>query len=120
MSAAAANAINSIALMAMGLWGYFATEAPTAIIPVAIGAILLPMVPRIANHNKVIAHLAAMITLVALILIMSVPFRSSLITGDPLKILRSSAMVISGFFAMAMFIKSFIDARKAREVAEQV
>ena len=106
--------------MAMGLWGYFATEAPTAIIPVAIGAILLPTVPRIANHNKVIAHLAALVTLVALILIMSVPFRSSLITGDPLKILRSSVMVISGFLAMAMFIKSYIDARKGRQAADQV
>lgn len=105
--------------MAMGLWGYFATGAPTAIIPVAIGSVLLPMVPRIARHNKVVAHLAALITLIALILIMSVPFRSSLITGDPMKILRSSVMVISGFFAMALFIKSFIDARKARQLTEQ-
>ena len=120
MSAAAANAINSIALMAMGLWDYYVTAAPTAIIPVAFGAILLPMVPRIAKHNKMIAHLAVMITLIALILIVSVPFRSALISGDPMKILRSSVMVISGTLAMVMFIKSFIDARKARETTQQV
>ena len=120
MNAATANAINSVSLMGMGLWGYFSTGAPTAIIPVAFGAILLPMVPRIAKHNKVIAHLAVMITLIALILIMSVPFRSALISGAPMKILRSSVMVISGILAMVMFIKSFIDARKAREVTEQV
>ena len=120
MNAATANAINSIALMAMGLWGYFATGAPTAIIPVAFGAVLLPMVPRLAKHNKIIAYLAMMITLIALILIMSVPFRSALISGEPMKILRSSVMVISGALAIVMFIKSIIDARRAPEATEQV
>ena len=102
----------------MGLWGYFVTKAPTAFIPVGFGVVLLAMLPGIAKHNKTIAHIAVTVTLLCLIAIAAVPFRSAVMSGDDtMKIVRSGAMVLSCAFAMAMFIKSFRDARKAREAA---
>lgn len=117
MNAATANAINSIALIGMGLWGYFATKGPTAFIPVGFGVVLLAMMPGIAKHNKTIAHIAVTLTLLCLIAIAAMPFPKALMSGDTMKILRSGVMVLTCAFAMVMFIKSFIDARKAREAA---
>jgi len=63
MNAASANLLNSIVLIAIGLWGYFETNAPTAFIPVGFGAILLLCTPGVRKENKVIAHVAVLLTL---------------------------------------------------------
>ena len=43
MKAHVASLINAILLVGLGAWGYFGSEtpSPTALIPVAVGAILL-------------------------------------------------------------------------------
>jgi len=118
MKAGNANLLNSIVLIGMGLWGYFDTnQAPTALIPVGFGVVLLLLSRGVARENKVIAHIAVLLTLLVLIAIVAKPLMSALADGGAVKIFRVSAMVLTGILAMIAFIRSFIAARKAREAA---
>jgi hypothetical protein len=121
MNAALANFINSAALIGLGVWGYFdysgEKASPTALIPAVFGLILLVMTPAIKKHNKMIAHIAVLVTLVVIIALCSKPLPAALERGG-VGVFRVGAMILTSAFAMAMFVKSFIDARKAREAAE--
>ena len=59
-----ANVINSLSLMLIGLWGYFEVVSPTALIPVIFGVILLLCTNGLKKQNKLIAHIAVLLTLV--------------------------------------------------------
>ncbi len=107
-----ASLINGIILLIMGLWGYFESSSPTAMIPTGIGIGILLCNKGIKNHNKIIAHIAVLLTLLSFANIM--PLNSAL-NDDPLRlnaVLRVSAMLLTSTIAMIYFIKSFIDARK--------
>jgi len=69
MNAHKASLINAVTLIAMGAWGYFGslTPSPTALIPVFIGVILMVLNNGIKYDNKVIAHIAVVLTFVILI-----------------------------------------------------
>lgn len=119
MNAAIANLINALVLIGLGLWGFLSQEkiAYTALIPVAFGAVLLAMYPGIKSHNKTIAHIAVLLTL---ILIPALIFRLIKVIGksDWTSVGTTSLMVLTCVLAMVFFVKSFIDARKARESAD--
>ena len=107
-----ASLINGIILLIMGLWGYFESSSPTAIIPMGIGIGILLCNKGIKNHNKVIAHVAVLLTLLSFANI--IPLNSAL-NNDPIRlnaVLRVSAMLLTSTIAMIYFIMSFIDARK--------
>lgn len=116
MKAANANLINAVALIAIGAWGAYATQlnSMTALIPVVGGVLLLLCQGGIKKENKLIAHVAVAITLI-LILGLIRPFSSALSDGDTLGSIRTGIMILTGVLAMVAFIKSFRDARKARE-----
>ncbi len=114
MNAANANLINSIVLIAMGIWGYIDTDmvSKTALIPVGFGIILLLMTPGVKKENKIIAHLAVLLTLFMVgVYIGRIP-KASAAGGTML--IRTIVMIATGIFAMIAFIRSFIAARKAR------
>lgn len=121
MNAAFANLINAAALIGLGVWGYFDYSgdkaSPTALIPAVFGVILLVMTPAIKKHNKMIAHIAVLVTLVVIIALFSKPLPAALERGG-IGVYRIGAMILTSVFAMAMFVKSFIDARKARQATE--
>ena len=111
-----ASLINVIILISMGAWGYFEsdTRAVTALIPVIIGVILLIINPGVKKENKVIAHIAVLLTLIILLgLVM--PLFGSIQRQNSLAILRVLLMILSTAWALKSFIQSFIAARKARE-----
>jgi hypothetical protein len=118
MYAATANLINALALIGLGLWGYFGAavddRSPTALIPVGFGVVLLAMFPGVLKHNKLVAHLAVGLTLLILIALI-MPLKGAIGRGDTLAMTRVGLMMLTSLFAMVMFVKSFIDARKARE-----
>ncbi|MEL6135163.1 MAG: hypothetical protein AAFR59_17535 [Bacteroidota bacterium] len=116
MKAHVASLINAILLVGLGAWGYFGSEtpSPTALIPVAVGAILLALNNGVKKENKVIAHVAVVLTLIML-LGLAMPLMGAVGRGDTLGIVRVGVMIISTIFAMIFFVKSFIDARKKRE-----
>ncbi len=118
MKAPTANLINAATLIIMGLWGYFGSESPspTAFIPSVAGVLLLLMHNGVKTENKVIAHIAVVLTLL-MILALAMPLKGALGREDTMAIVRIAIMIITGILAMVAFIGSFKAARKAREAA---
>lgn len=110
MKAHSASRINAVILIVIGVWGYVESNSPTSFIPVVIGLILLILNKEIKNQNKVIAHIAVLLTLLSFANIM--PLKSALEDGRNDAALRLIIMLTSSFYAMIYFIRSFIQARK--------
>ena len=119
MNASKFNLINSFTLILMPLWAYFTFEATpeketlslTAMIPLFLGFILLLCNNGLKKENKLIAHIAVLVTFVAF-LGLFMPLKSAITEGRTLSIIRVGMMILTSCLAMAAFIKSFIDARK--------
>ena len=111
-----ANLLNAATLIVMGLWGYFSSESPsnTALIPVGAGAVLMMLYNGVKTENKVVAHIAVVLTLL-LILALVMPLKGSIERGNTMGMIRTAVMIITGIIAMVAFIGSFRAARKARE-----
>ncbi len=114
MKAHIANLINGLALAGLGTWGALGAASPTAWIPVAFGVILLLCTPGVKSENKIIAHVAVLLTLLVL-LSLGMPLKGSISRGDTMAIVRVGIMIVTGILAMVAFIGSFRAARKARE-----
>ena len=113
------NIINGIVLVAMGLWGYLSAgdaASKTALIPVAFGVIFLVVTPMFKKENKVVAHIVVLLTLL-LIFALFMPLKGRIGDGDTIGIMRVGLMIITSVIAMVIYVKSFIDARKARTTA---
>lgn len=115
MKAHTASLINAVTLVAMGLWGAIGATSPTAWIPVVGGVILLALNNGVKKENKVIAHIAVLLTLLLAIGLLRPMMSAFGEGGTAVKQIRSVLMVGTTIFAMVYFVKSFIDARKARE-----
>ena len=115
MKANTISLINSIVLISMGLWGYFESDSRplTALIPVIVGVILLLINSGVRKQNKIAAHVAVLLTLLIIIGLVK-PLLGTFDRGNTVGILRVSAMVVSSLWAMIIFIKSFISARKLK------
>lgn len=107
------NFINAIVLVSLGSWGYFAsdTPSPTALIPVIAGIILLLLTPGFRKGNRIIAHVAVIITFVILIGLIK-PLTGAIGRSDIPAIARVVIMMLTSITAMILFVKSFIDARR--------
>jgi uncharacterized membrane protein (UPF0136 family) len=114
MNSTNANIINSICLIVIGLWGYLEVSSPTALIPVGFGAALILCTPGVKKENKVIAHIAVLLTLVILIALLGMRLPKSIDQGG-LGLVRVLLMIGTSILSMVCFIKSFIENRKARK-----
>ena len=110
-----ANLVNSLMLILMPLWAYVTFEASaekainaTAFIPLFLGVILLLCNRGIKNENKTIAHIAVVLTLIAIVGNVSKPLLTAIQEGRVLSIFRVSVMLLTSILAMITFIKSFI------------
>ena len=114
-----ANLVNAAVLIVLGLWGYLGSEtpSPTALIPVGFGVIFALATPPFKKENKVVAHIIVLLTLL-IIIALFMPLRGALGRGDTVAAARVGIMIATSIVAMVIYIKSFIDARKARETAE--
>ena len=114
-----ANLLNSITLILMPIWAYLTFEGTvdkpeqsiTAFIPLFFGVILLLFNGEVKKENKIIAHIAVLVTLIAL-LGLTMPLKAAIADGRTLSVIRVAAMLLTGSLAMISFIKSFIAARK--------
>lgn len=113
-----ANLLNAIILIVMGLWGYLGADkpSPTALIPVAFGVLFLIVTPPFRKENKIVAHVVVLLTFL-LIIALFMPLLGAIGRDDSLGVFRVGMMIASSIFAMVIFIKSFIDARKSRNQA---
>tara|TARA_S200000501_G_scaffold374462_1_gene424061 strand:+ start:165 stop:500 length:336 start_codon:yes stop_codon:yes gene_type:complete len=110
MNAHIASLSNAIIFITIGGWGYFESGSPTSLIPVVIGIILVLLNSGVKSQNKVIAHIAVLVTMLGFALIM--PLMRAIEDGRTDAILRILIMLSSSVFAMIFFVKSFIDARR--------
>lgn len=115
MKAFQANLVNAASLIIFALWGYWGSSSPsaTALIPVFFGIVLLILTQGIKRENKIIAHIAVVLTLMVFIALFK-PLLAAAGRSDLGAILRIVAMLITSALAMTFFIKSFIDTRKAK------
>ena len=111
MNAYKANLINSISLIVLGVWGYIEVSSITALIPTAFGAILLACSSGIKKQNKIIAHVAVLLTLLILFALLGMRLPKSLESGG-VGLIRVLIMCGTSLLAMIYFVKSFIAARK--------
>ena len=114
-----ASIIHAIVLVAFGLWGYIASEDPslTALIPLATGVVLLLLSPGLRKENRIIAHIVVILTFLILIALI-MPLSGSIERSDTPGVVRVLVMMIASVMALAIFIKSFIDARRERNTRE--
>ena len=110
MNAHTASLVNAIILITVGGLCYFDSGSHTSLIPVFIGAVLVLLNKGIKNQNKVIAHIAVLVTLLGFALIM--PLMRAMEDGRTDAVLRILIMLSSTVYAMVFFVKSFIDARR--------
>ena len=107
------------ALVAIGVIGYIATGGAslTALIPAMIGAILLvlAMAARSAEARKHAMHAALVIALLSMLATLQ-RLLPALQAGEMRRpaVIAQAAMVLVLFVYVALGVKSFIDARKAR------
>lgn len=120
MKAHTASLINAVILVGFGLWGYLGSETPskTALIPVVIGAIIFSLYRGVKKENKIIAHIAVLLTLLILGGLVK-PLTAALEREDGMAIMRVFVMLLSTIVALVFFIKSFVDVRRARKLAAQ-
>ena len=111
MNAYKANLINSVSLIVLGVWGYVEVSSITALIPTAFGAILLACSSGIKKQNKIIAHIAVLLTMLILFALLGIRLPKSLESGG-IGLFRVSFMCGTSLLAMIYFVKSFIAARK--------
>ena len=116
-----ANLLNSITLILMCLWAYLTYEPidgksqnVTALIPLFFGTVLLFCHKGIKNENKMIAHIAVFVTLIAIIGIASKPLVAAIEDGRSISIFRLALMLLTSTIAMVTFVKSFIKARQKK------
>tara|TARA_Y100000768_G_scaffold377756_1_gene351372 strand:+ start:178 stop:513 length:336 start_codon:yes stop_codon:yes gene_type:complete len=110
MNAHTASLVNAILLISVGGWGYLESGSPTSLIPVVLGTILVILNKGIKKQNKIVAHIAVLVTLLGFALVM--PLMKAIEDGRSDAILRILIMLSSSVYAMVFFVRSFIQARK--------
>lgn len=113
MKAHTMSLVSSLILIIMSGWGYLssASPSPTALIPLFFGVALLLCYPGIKKENKIIAHIAVLLTLIVLVALF-MPLKGAFGRDDSMAIIRISVMIIGSAMSMTAFIRSFIAARK--------
>ena len=114
------NLINAFVLITLGSWAYCSSDTPsvTALIPVIAGVILLLITPGFKKGNRILAHLAVVLTFLILIGLIK-PLTGAIGRSDNLGIARVSVMILTSLLAMVVFLRSFIDARRVSENEKQ-
>lgn len=113
MKAYSASLINSAALVVIGLWDYVATQSlsSTNMILVAAGIILLFLYNGIKREDKIVAHIAVVVTLLAVLSLIK-PIIEAIEGGETMLLVRNLIILFTGMLALVYFVKSFIDARR--------
>ncbi len=111
--------INSLVLIILGLWGYFAPENTsfTALIPVVAGIALLLLAIPMRSSNRVAAHVVVGLTFLLLLAFIK-PLSGSISRNDTMAVSRVLIMMLTCTLALIVYIKSFIDARRQRSSIE--
>lgn len=98
---------NAVVLIALGIYGYFLSGSPTALIAPVIGVILFILSFQVKKENKTTAHIGAGLTLISVIVFFIIGLkRSNLIV---------LVMAVITLIALIVYIMDFIRRKKERE-----
>ena len=111
MNTSTINIINSISLIAMGIWGYIDVSSFTALIPTFFGVALILCTNGLKKENKMISHIAVLLTLLILGALLGMRLPKSIDQGG-IGLIRVIIMIGTSAVAMLFFINSFIRARR--------
>ena len=116
MKPSKANILNSLTLIVFGIWGSYpyilsGAGSITSLIPLFFGLLLLSLNNGMKKENKMISHIVVLVTLLILVALI-MPLKGALERSDTMAFIRVGTMVLTSFFAMITFIRSFIQARK--------
>ncbi len=116
MKAHTISLISSVVLIVMSAWGYLSSDSPslTALIPLFFGVVLLACYPGIKSENKIIAHVAVLLTLIVLVALF-MPLKGAIDRDDSMAVVRIVIMISGTSLSMVAFVKSFIAARKNKQ-----
>ncbi len=120
MKAHTASLMNALILIGFGLWAFLEpksageTASKTALIPVGFGVGILALYQGVKKENKIVAHIAVLLTLLILVGLVK-PLLGALDRTDGLAIMRVAVMMASSVVALICFINSFIVVRRTRE-----
>jgi hypothetical protein len=106
-----ANLINALTLIVVGGWAYLDKDAPTALIPVFMGAYLWYATDKLKAEDKTIAHIVVLLTFL-IIIGLFMPLRRELRLDDTMGVIQTLIMLSSSIFALVIFIRNFMEARK--------
>ena len=113
-----ATILNAAVLIVFGLWAYLNVAAEsrsiTILIPVIFGVVLALLALPFKKENKVVAHIVVGLTLLLSIALI-MPLTSSIGRDDVDAVFRVGVMMAVSLFALVVYIKSFIAARRARQ-----
>lgn len=98
---------NAGVLIVLGLYGYFSSGSPTALIAPAIGVILIVLAFSVKNENKTSAHIAVGLTLLAAIMFF--------VTGFMRDNMIIIVMAIFTLFAFILYLMDFMRRKQERE-----
>ena len=99
--------INALVLIVLGVYGYFSSGSPTALIAPSIGVILLLLSFPVKNDNKTAAHVAVILTLISVFTFFFIGIKR----GNVIVLL----MAVVTLVALIFYIKDFINRKKERE-----
>ena len=111
MNTSTINIINSISLIAMGIWGYIDVSSVTALIPTFFGVALILCTNGLKKENKMISHIAVLLTLLILGALLGMRLPKSIDQGG-IGLIRVIIMIGTSAVAILFFINSFIRARR--------
>ena len=116
MKAHTISLISSVVLIVMSAWGYLSSDSPslTALIPLFFGVVLLACYPGIKSENKIIAHVAVLLTLIVLVALF-MPLKGAIGRDVSMAVVRIVIMISGTSLSMVAFVKSFIAARKNKQ-----
>ena len=105
--------INALVLIGLSIWGYLSVEnsSPTALIPCFFGVIFLALSPGVKKHNKIVAHIVVVLTLLIIIALVK-PLTAQMEKDNTIAVVRVGLMMLSSTVALVVYIRSFIEARK--------
>ncbi len=113
MNAHKATILNGVTLVLMSLWAYFATQSPSVFVSTAFGAAFLLLAPGIKRESSLIAHIAVVLVVVYILALFN-PLRGTIERGNVAGTIRVGLMMLTSVVALVYYVKSFIDARRAR------
>ena len=95
----------------MGIWGYIDVSSVTALIPTFFGIALILCTNGLKKENKMISHIAVLLTLLILGALLGMRLPKSIDQGG-IGLIRVIIMIGTSAVAMLFFINSFIRARR--------